>query len=97
MGEGIREDVVGTLGFHNELPYSALRIYLGEQVPSRLEEARTHAGACCDEYEQYVAQGRNNRLHRVGHRLFDPNQECRQQLNIFCQSALPPPPSLWLG
>jgi hypothetical protein len=98
LGEGIREEVMDKLAFHFELPYNSVRIYLGELVPSRLEEARGYADECCDAYDKCVADGRRNRLHRVAHRIFDPNNECRQQLDKFRTSdlALKAYPVAWM-
>eukprot|EP00972_Heterocapsa_arctica_P039473 5812137-Heterocapsa_arctica.AAC.1 len=42
---------------------------------------------CLAEYDAVVAAGKAHHLHRVSRRLFDQATLCREELNVYVQSA----------
>ena len=87
--ESVSEELADKFAFHDRLPYSVIKIYLGEIYPDRLGEAKQACAACLDEYDKVVACGKGALLHRVAQRLLKPGTECRRQLQAFAQSEFP--------
>lgn len=81
--ENIVEELTDKLGFHNSVPYSAIRIYWGQIKGGSTVEARRFCGVCIAEYDDLIAKGLEFRVHRVSHLLFSKTTECRRQLEMF--------------
>jgi hypothetical protein len=67
--------------------FSAIRIFECELPGGDVAAARVAARGCVDGYDQIVAAGRGQRLHRVAHLLYQVGCECRRQLLSFADGV----------
>ncbi len=88
LAEALTEELRDKLGFHNQLPYSAIKIFFGEIKGGSSDRARAFARSAMADYDSVVQGGRSDKLHRVAHIIFRPGQ-CRHQLEQFANGDQP--------
>jgi hypothetical protein len=89
LSDSLVEELTDKYAFLQELPYKCLGIFIGDVDPDRVALARQIASECLSKYDELVAVGKENLLHRVAHRLLAPSTECRRQLELFACSDFP--------
>ena len=81
--ESICEELEEKYAFHDECPYSCIRIFYGETFGGDTAMARAAAKHNIEEYDKFVADGLGNKLQRVAHKIYGTHTECRRQLELF--------------
>jgi len=87
--ESLVEELRDNLHFHSQIPYSIIKIFIGEIDDSRTDEARQFVRAVTEEFDKLVLAGKGDKIHRAAWRVLDPKGECRQQLDRFANSDQP--------
>ena len=88
MSESIYEELKSKLGFHNQCPYSCIRIFYCAIDPSFVGKCRDAARDSLDEYDRLMLAGKGAKMHRVAHRIMGADTECRRQLVAFGRERL---------
>jgi len=82
------EELTDKLSFHKTIPYSAIGMIWGELPGGDHVKAKAIAKANVEEYDEIIAAGKGDKVHRVGHRLYSKAGRIRYELDQWINSTI---------